>query len=130
MPGNLDPANPVDVMPKGLCAAFNEEMRFESFINASYPDGSSDRAPLSLNARHFFKFTRRVTAAQYTALFNFFKAHPVQAFYFYNLRESAFQWDPTGASTAGRYTVVFDGAWADQFIVGRSQVSLGLREVA
>lgn len=117
-------------MPKGLCSAFEEELRFESYINSKYPDGSSDRAALALNARRFFRFTRRVTAAQYTALYNFFQGHLIQAFYFYNLRESNFVWDATGGSTVGRYTVVFDGNWAEQIGVARSEVSLGLREVA
>jgi hypothetical protein len=59
------------------------------------------------------------------------KGHLVQPFWFYNLRETAppFKWDPTGQSTTGRYTVVLDGNWSDQFNLGRSAVSLGLREV-
>lgn len=130
MPGNLQPANPTEVMPKGLCTAFQEELRFESFVNSGYPDGSSDRVALALNARHFFRFTRRATATQYAALFTFYKAHLIVPFYFYNLRESNFVWDATGGSTVGRYTVVFDGNWSDQSGLGRSQASLGLREVA
>lgn len=131
MPGNIIAAAPTEVMPFGLCSAFSEEHRIEAFINA-YQDGSSDRAARALNSRRFFRMTRPVTAAQYTALYNFWKAHPVQAFWFYNLVETIppFHWDPTGSAPDGRYPVVFDGSWSDQTSLGRSPVSLGLREVA
>jgi hypothetical protein len=131
LPGNLIPAAPTDVMPFGLCSQFQEELRFEAYTN-TYPDGGSDRAPLQTNPRRFFKMARHVTATQYTALRNFFNAHPVEPFYFYNLRETQppFTWDPTGSSTFGRYVVVFDGGWSDQITLGRSSVSVAVREVA
>jgi hypothetical protein len=131
MPGNLSPANPIDVLPVGLAGAFTEQVSYESFVN-SYPDGSSDRASLVINPRRFFKFTRKLTAAQYTVLFAFYKAHPIAPFYFYNGCETvpAFTSDPSGANTVGRYTVVFDGSWSDAVTLGRSQGSFGLREVA
>jgi len=130
LPGNITPAQPSDVMPAGLCAAFTEELRLEGFCN-TYPDGSSDRAALALNARHFFRFTRNVTGVDYTALWTFVLAHLVEPFYFYNLRETVppFAWDATGQATSGRYIVAVDGNWSDQMAIGRSQVSLGLREV-
>jgi hypothetical protein len=131
MPGNVTPPAPVGVMPFGLCSAFSEEMRIESNVNA-YSDGSSDRGALALNARHFFRLTRPVTAAQYTALRSFFQQHPADPFYFYNLRETVppWTWDPSGNNPSGRYVVVFDGSWSDQVGMGRSSVSLNLREVA
>jgi hypothetical protein len=132
MPGNVLPANPVDVMPFGLSSAFTEEVRIEAYLNNNYPDGSSDRAALALNPRRFFKFTRPATADAYNQLWAFYLAHLIDPFYFYNLRETVppFTWDPEGAETVGRYTVVFDGTWSDQMGVARSPVSLGLREVA
>jgi hypothetical protein len=131
LPGNLNPANPIDMLPIGLAGAFTEQVSYESFDNR-YPDGSSDRAVLVINPRRFFKLTRKLTAAQYTALFTFYKAHLVAAFFFYNGCETVppFTSDPTGASTTGRYTVVFDGSWSDAVTLGRSQASFGLREVA
>jgi hypothetical protein len=119
-------------MPYGLCSAFTEELRIEAFCNATYPDGSSDRAPLVLNARHFFRFTRSATQAQYAALWTFIRAHLIEPFYFYNLRETVppFTWDATGQNPSGRYIVVLDGSWSDQTLLARSDVSLGLREVA
>jgi hypothetical protein len=130
LPGNLNAAVVVGVMPFSLCSAFQEELRLETLVNA-YPDGSSDRFALAINVRHFFRMTRMVTAAQYTALWNFYHAHPTDAFYFYNLRETVppWTWDPTGNQTVGRYLVVFDGSWSETIMMGRSQASLGLREV-
>ena len=131
MPGNLNAAVVVGVMPAGICAAYQEELRLETLVNA-YPDGSSDRNALAINVRHFFKLTRKVTSAQYTALWNWYHAHPCDAFYFYNLRETVppWTWDPSGNQPVGRYIVVFDGSWSETTIMGRSQASLGLREVA
>jgi len=132
MPLNVDPANPVDVLPAGFYTALGEELRIESYVNQGYPDGSSDRRPLAQNPRHFFRVTRRVDAGQYTALWTFFKAHLVTPFFFYLPRETQppFTPDPTGASVFGRYAVVWDGNWSDQLQLGRTEVSLGLREVA
>ncbi len=131
MPGNLNAAVVVGVMPAGLCSAFQEELRLESLVNA-YPDGSSDRGALAVNVRHFFKLTRKVTAAQYTALWGWYQAHLTDAFYFYNLRETVppWTWDPSGNQPVGRYIVVFDGSWSDTVMMGRSEASFGLREVA
>jgi hypothetical protein len=131
MPGNVTPAAPVDVMPEGLCSEFVEELRIEGFAN-KYVDGSSDRAALVQNARHFFRFTRKAEGADYSALWTFVQAHLVKEFWFYHLRETAppFTWDATGQNTAGRYAVVLDGNWSDQYNLGRSGISLGLREVA
>lgn len=131
MPGNLNPANPTVVMPYGLCSAFTEELRLEGFVN-SYPDGSSDRFALALNVRHFFRMTRKVTAAQYSALWAFYTQHLIAPFYFYSLRETVppWTWDASGAQTVGRYIVCFDGSWSDTTMIGRSEASLGLREVA
>jgi hypothetical protein len=130
MPNNLQPANPTDVLPSGFYSMLGEELRIESFVN-NYPDGSSDRAPLAQYPRHFFKITRLVTAAQYATLWSFFSAHLIFPFYFYNPRETTppFHPDPTGAATQGRYTVVWDGNWSDRYNLGRTEVSLGLREV-
>jgi len=130
MPGNLQPAQPVGVLPFGLCSAFQEELRIECLTN-TYRDGSSDRCGLALNPRRFFKFTRRVTPAQYTQLRSFYLSHIVDAFFFYSLRETTppFTWDASGNNPSGRYIVVFDGSWSDSVLMGRSEVSLGLREV-
>ena len=125
------PAGPVDVMPYGLSSVFQEELRLECLTN-TYPDGSSDRLALALNVRHFFRFTRKVTSSQYSQLWAFYQQHLISAFYFYSLRETTppWTWDPSGNQPIGRYIVVFDGSWSDTTMMGRSEASLGLREVA
>jgi hypothetical protein len=130
MPGNIEFATATDVFPAGFYSAFGEELRVEAFSNA-YPDGSSDRWPLVEGPRHFFRITRRVTGDDYNTLWTFFKAHLTTPFWFYNPRETTppFTPDPTGAATDGRYMVVFDGNWSDMFNLGRTEVSLGLREI-
>jgi hypothetical protein len=132
MPGTITPVSPTEVMPATLCAAFTEELRLEIFAN-TYQDGSSDRVALAVNPRRFFRMTRKVKPAEYTTLYNFYKAHLIIPFWFYNLTETVpkFTWHADGVDTNGRYVVVFDGSWSDQVLLGsRSQVSLGLREVA
>jgi len=132
MPNNLQPAAPTDVLPAGLCSAFQEQLRIEGFYNA-YVDGASDRYALQLNPRKFFRMTRRLRAtADYQTLWSFYSAHLIQPFYFYHGPETTPPWtsDPSGAATPGRYTVVFDGSWSDAINLGRSEASFGLREVA
>jgi|SRR5262249_43685277 len=130
MPGIITPANPTEVMPFTLCAAFTEQLEYKCFLN-TYQDGSSDRIAQADNPRHFFRLTRKLTASQYTTLYNFYQAHLIKPFWFYNLPETVppFTWDINGNAPDGRYAVVFDGSWSDQVLLGRSQVSLGLREV-
>jgi len=132
VPNNLQPSNPVDVLPSGFYSVLTEELRIESFANTDYPDGSADRAALANNPRHFFRITRRVTGPQYTTLWQFFSTHLISPFFFYvpRLTVPPFTPDPTGAATQGRYTVVWDGNWSDRYNLGRTEVSLGLREVA
>jgi hypothetical protein len=130
MPQNINPANPVTVMPKQLCKSFQEELRLEALLN-QYPDGSSDRAALAQNVRHYFRMTQGLNGADWAAMRQFYIEQLGRAFYFYNLRETVppFSYDPTGNNTIGRYTVVFDGQWSDTYNIARTDVALQLREV-
>jgi hypothetical protein len=130
MPANLIPANPTVVMPHALCTAFQEELRLECNLN-NYPDGSSDRAGLALNVRHYFKLTEPLFPSEWQTLRSFFYNQQGQAFWFYNLRETVPPWtyDPTGQQPSGRYVVTFDGGWTDQVNVARASVSIALREI-
>jgi hypothetical protein len=145
MPNNVQAANPTDVMPRLLCVAFNEQLRYESLVNQDYADGSSDRAPLVTVERSFFRINSRV-GADWKALRDFYIAHVGQAFYFYFLRETVppYSYDATGAATIGRYIVVFDSGLSETYgpgavrtdtttnpthAVGRAQIAFQLREV-
>jgi hypothetical protein len=142
MPQNITPANPTAVLPKLVSIAFNEQVRFEALVNQGYADASSDRAPLVQNPRSFFRITTKLSPAQWKALRDFFSLHYGEAFYFYFGRETTppYSVDTSGAATDGRYTVVFDGlyaenytgpglTWADSFGSGQSQSTFQLREV-
>jgi hypothetical protein len=131
MPGNLNPANPVDVMPKHLAKAFSMDLRLEILMDV-YADGHSNRNALALNTRAYFRLNMGLTATDWAALRDFFNAHQGKSFYFYNLRETVpmGSYDPTGQNTVGRYTVVFDGQWSDIYNVARTDVSVQMREVA
>ena len=60
-----------------------ENVRFEAYDNR-YVDASSDRYALQLNARHFFRFTRKLTPDDWTALWAFYQAHLTAPFYYYH----------------------------------------------
>jgi hypothetical protein len=126
MPGNVAAPAPTDTFPTFFYASFTMEMRVEALLQ-SYPDGSSTRAALAVNPRHFFKIVYAVTPSQWTTLFTFFLAHQGVAFHFYNLLESL-PGPPPGDPT-GRYAVAFDGPWSEELRLGRTMVSLNLREV-
>ena len=101
-------------------------------MSNGYPDGSSDRLALAENMRAYFRLTEALTAADWQTLLTFYQAHMIQAFYFYNLRETVppFSWDSTGQDPIGRYTVAFDSGWGDTYQQPRTQVQFNLREVA
>jgi len=130
MPQNLNPPNPVGVMPKQLCKSFQEDLRFEALLN-QYADGSSDRKALTQFERHYFRMTQGLNGPDWSAMWQFYLDHLGKAFYFYNLRATVppFSYDPSGNNPVGRYIVVFDGQWSDTFNVARSDVALQLREV-
>lgn len=120
MPQNVQAANPTDVMPRLVCLAFNEQIRWEALVNQDYADGSADRAPLVTEGRSFFRITSQMDPATWLALRNFFHTHVGQAFYFYFMPETnpPYTYDPSGAKLPGRYVVVFDGGYSDTYTVG------------
>ena len=126
MPGNVAPADPVDTFPTNRYSSFTIELRLEARLN-TYPDGSSERVALAINPRHFFKISFRVTASQWSNLRFFYQTHQGTPFYFYNLLESLP--GPPPGDPVGRYIVVFDGAWTEELQLGRTLVSLNMREV-
>ena len=123
MPNNITAATPTTVMPAHLSRAFHQELRLEADVNL-YPDGSSDRKALAANNRRYFTLQETLLPTEWQSLRTFFLTHMGQAFYFYNLRETVppFSWDPTGANTVGRYTVVFDGIWTDTYNHERAEI--------
>jgi len=141
MPQNI--AAPIihGVMPALVSVAFNETVRWEAIVNDEYTDGASNRAPLVTVERRFFKVNTKLAPTQWQALRDFYWSHIGEAFYFYFGRETQppYHVDSTGNSIPGRYTVVFDGAYAETYMpgvtkadtygIGQAQVSFQLREI-
>jgi hypothetical protein len=50
MPGSVQNAAPATVMPASLCRAFVREQAVPVLVN-EYPDGTSNRKPLTANSR-------------------------------------------------------------------------------
>jgi len=142
MPQNIGAPIIHGVMPAHLAIAFNEQIRWEAVVNQDYADGSSDRAPLVTIPRRFFRINTKLRPTQWKALRDWYWSHIGEAFYFYFGRETQppYTIDSTGAATTGRYTVVFDGAYSENFApgvtkldtygIGQSQTSFQLREIA
>lgn len=130
MPGNVAGAVAAGVLPQVVASSYTEELRLEMLANA-YVDGSSDRAALALNVRHYFHLTLPLTTAQWVTLWNFYQAHKGLAFYMYNPRETTppFSYDASGQATVGRYMVVFDSPWSETTAMTRAQIGFSLREV-
>ena len=119
------------VLPQGLCKVFTETRNFTARVN-EYHDGTTQRASLVNTSRRSWKITRRLVPAAMATLKAFWAAHPTDAFYFYNPKETSplYSYDATGAATSGRYKVRFAGDVNEQIFIPRAEIGLELVEVA
>jgi hypothetical protein len=133
MPGSVQNAAPDAVMAQSLCTAFVEVRAFLQLEN-QYHDGTVHRSLLAQTPRRSFKLGKRLTGSALDALKTFWDSHRDVPFFFYNPWEATpvgSNYDPDGNSTAGRYTVVFRGGWAQEMTIGRVNVpQIELAEVA
>lgn len=135
MPGSVSNAAPVGVLLEALCSAFTERREWASRVN-EYHDGSRQSAALASTSRRSWSLKRRLSPALLVALWTFWLAHQRGAFYFYNPFEPASghpvgsNYDSTGVSTQGRYTVRFNGDWSQTAYIARTDVGIELLEVA
>ena len=133
MPGSIQNATPVSVLPHSLCRAFAHERAYQ-LIENEYNNGESQRSVLAINSRKRWRLTKRLTPAQLQALRDFYEARngPQEPFYFYDPYETnpKFSHDPTGQVLAGRYTVRFDSGWSQNTSPGRTDVEIALVELA
>lgn len=130
MPGNLTQSAPSGVLPQSLCTAFVELRDYAQLQNA-YHDGNIQRGQLAQTSRRTFQLSKRLSAAQLATLYNFWAAQNggLTPFAFYNPFEPASgqavgsNYDSTGNSTQGRYTVVFrGGTWSQATDICRTNV--------
>jgi phage-related protein len=133
MPGSVQNAAPLTVLPASLSRAFVHEREYPVLDN-EYHNGESQRSVQATNSRKRWRLAKRLTPAQVAALRDFYDARngPAEPFYFYDPYETSpkFSHDPTGQAVAGRYTVRFAGVWQQSRIFNRSDVQVELIELA
>jgi len=135
MPGSVLNAAPVGVLPQSLCTAFTEKREWASRVN-EYHDGARQSTAMVSISRRSWSLRKRLTPAVLATLWTFWKANQHGAFYFYSPKEPATgyavgsNYDGTGASTQGRYTVRFNGDWNQSTYIPRADCTVELIEVA
>jgi phage-related protein len=133
MPGSVQNAAPLTVIPASLSRAFVHEREYPVIDNV-YRTGESQRSSQAANRRKRWRLAKRLTPAQLTTLREFYDARkgPTEPFYFYDPYETSpkFWHDPTGQTVAGRYTVRFAGSWEQSATLARTNLTLELIELA
>ena len=133
MPGSVQNAAPLTVLPPSLSRAFVHEREYPALDN-EYRNGESQRSVQAANSRKRWRLAKRLTAAQLAALREFYDARkgPTEPFYFYDPYETSPQvsHDPTGQTVGGRYTVRFAGPWEQSTSFARTDLALELIELA
>jgi hypothetical protein len=133
MPGSVQNAVPLTVMPASLSRSFAHERAYP-VVESEYRNGESQRSVQTANSRKRWRLAKRPTPVQLAALRDFYDARkgPTEPFYFYDPYETSpkFSTDPTGQAVAGRYTVRFAGEWSQSVDLGRADVQIELIEVA
>jgi hypothetical protein len=133
MPGSVQNAVPLTVLPVSLSRAFVHEREYP-VVDNEYRNGESQRSVQATNSRKRWRLAKRLTPVQLSAVRNFYDARKGQTepFYFYDPYETSpkFSHDPTGQAAAGRYTVRFAGPWAQSASLRRTELTLELIELA
>jgi hypothetical protein len=133
MPGSVQNAAPLTVLPASLSHAFTHEREYPVLDN-EYRNGESQRSVQAANSRKRWRLAKRLTPLQLAALRGFYDARkgPAEPFYFYDPWETVpkFSYDPTGQATQGRYTVRFNGPWEQATSLAHTELSFELIELA
>ena len=133
MPGSVANAVAVTVLPSFLCRAFAQAREYAAQVN-EYANGEGQRSLQSLSSRKTWEIQGILTATDLTALRAFYDARggPLEAFYFYDFWESTppGNYDATGVSTNGRFTVHFVGGFSQTNALPRSEAQIQLQELA
>jgi hypothetical protein len=134
MPLNVQNAAPLLVMPFSLCTQYRRSQQYQVIAN-DYKNGESQRSAQTTTSRKSWDLSKRLMPALLAAQRAFFESvrGPYLPFYFYDVYETTprFQYDATGAATAGRYTVRYvTTQWAPSVGIARADVSVSLIELA
>jgi hypothetical protein len=130
MPGSVQNAAPVAVMPRFLASQFTHSR--EVWVQQNfYRDGERQTGLLANTSRKRFNATFIGPASELTAMREFYMARKAgtEPFWFYYLPETGYVYDPSGISSTGRYAVVFANTWEQMVGIARSQVQIQLLEV-
>ena len=132
MPGSVQNAAPLTVLPHTLCRAFAHSREYPVIAN-DYRNGESQRSVQAAASRKRWQLAKRLAPAALQALRDFYDARrgTLEPFYVYDPFETVpkFSYDPTGAALNGRYTVRFNCDWTQSVGPGRSDVSIELIEI-
>jgi len=133
MPGSVQNAAPLTVMPASLSRSFAHERAY-LVVESEYRNGESQRSVQATNSRKHWRLAKRLAPVQLASLRDFYDARkgPTEPFYFYDPYETSpkFSHDPTGHAVGGRYTVRFAGEWNQSVDLGRADVNVDLTELA
>ena len=133
MPGSVQNAAPLTVLPASLSRAFVHQREYPVLDN-EYRNGESQRSIQATNSRKRWRLAKRLTPAQLSALRDFYDARrgPTEPFYFYDPWETSpkFSHDPTGQAVAGRYVVRFASEWEQSASLAHTDLTLELIELA
>lgn len=120
-------------MPFALCRTFRQTRTYPVLTN-EYANGESIREIQATNSRRSWDLATRLSPTAMTAMRDFFDSvrGGLNPFFFYDPFESTpyFNYDPTGASLNGRFTVVFTTAWSQSMGLGRGDVGFSLIEMS
>lgn len=137
MPGSVANAAPTLVMPRVLCRAFQPSREWWCEVNV-YRNGERQARARVTAPRRAWRLSTAVTAAEWAALMSFIEdvRFGLEPFFYYDPFEPASgqavgsNFDATGVSTQGRYTVVLRGGVEAELNLPRGAMSLELVEVA
>jgi phage-related protein len=133
MPGSVQNAAPLTVLPASLSRAFVHQREYPVLDN-EYRNGESQRSVQATNSRKRWRLAKRLTPAQLAVFRDFYDARkgPTEPFYFYDPYEAnpKFSCNSTSQAVAGRYTVRFAGAWEQSTFLTRTDLTLELTELA
>jgi phage-related protein len=130
MPGNVQNEIPVDVLPKNLCTKFRLKATWFQRTNR-YRNGERQTEVAVQNAIREWELDYKLATTELKALRDFFDAHKGKSFWFYDPYEGTpfGNWDATGTSTSGRFSVRFNSGWRQTQSGARHDVSISLIEV-
>ena len=126
MPGVVQQAAAIAVLPWALCSAYSEQITWPILQDGPYLDGSMNRQVQAEQPTRRWTLSRRLTEDESAEWMDFYEwMDGVNAFFFYPREQDH---DASGVSTTGRYKVVFVGPGSLTWGMPRNIASFVLEE--